>query len=36
MMARLDAVKWDILREWSETRRAPKQAAWLHERELDK
>ena len=36
MMARLDAVKWDILREWSETRRAPKHAAWLHEKELDK
>jgi catechol 2,3-dioxygenase-like lactoylglutathione lyase family enzyme len=33
-MARLDAVKWDMLEEWSRTRRAPRQAAWLHEREL--
>ena len=32
--ARLDAVKWDMLEEWSQTRRAPKHAAFLHQREL--
>jgi catechol 2,3-dioxygenase-like lactoylglutathione lyase family enzyme len=31
MMAKLNAVKWDMLKEWSETRRAPKHAAWMHE-----
>ena len=31
MMAKLDAVKWEMLDEWSRTRRAPKHAAWLHE-----
>ncbi len=31
MMARLDAVKWDMLNEWAQTRRAPKHAAWMHE-----
>ena len=34
MTARLDAVKWDMLEEWSRTRRAPKHAAWMHEREF--
>ncbi len=29
-MARLDAVKWDMLSEWSRTKRAPKHAAWMH------
>jgi catechol 2,3-dioxygenase-like lactoylglutathione lyase family enzyme len=33
-MTRLDAVKWDMLEEWSRTRRAPKHAAWMHEREF--
>lgn len=28
---RLDQVKWDMLEEWSKTKRAPKHAAWLHE-----
>ncbi len=32
MMQRLDAVKWDMLEEWSKTRRAPKHAAWMHEK----
>ena len=32
--ARLDTVKWDMLEEWSRTRRAPKHAAFLHEREF--
>ena len=34
MMKKLDAVKWDMLEEWSQTRRAPRHAAWMHEREL--
>jgi catechol 2,3-dioxygenase-like lactoylglutathione lyase family enzyme len=34
VMARLDAVKWDMLEEWSRTRRAPKHAAFLHEKEF--
>ena len=34
LLAKLDAVKWDILREWSYTKRAPKHAAWLHDKEL--
>jgi hypothetical protein len=31
---RLDAVKWDMLEEWSKTKRAPQHAAFLHQREL--
>jgi catechol 2,3-dioxygenase-like lactoylglutathione lyase family enzyme len=30
MMQKLDAVKWDMLNEWAETRRAPQHAAWMH------
>ena len=33
MLQRLDAVKWDMLEEWRRTRRAPRHAAFLHERE---
>jgi len=33
-MKRLDEVKWAMLDEWSRTRRAPKHAAWMHEKEL--
>jgi lactoylglutathione lyase len=33
MMKKLDEVKWDMLEEWSQTKRAPKHAAWMHERE---
>ena len=33
-MKRLDDVKWEMLEEWSRTKRAPKQAAWMHEKEL--
>jgi len=33
MMKTLDDVKWDMLHEWSKTRRAPKHAAWMHEHE---
>ena len=32
MNAKLDAVKWDMLEEWSKTRRAPKHAAWMHDK----
>ena len=31
---RLRAVAPDMIEEWSRTRRAPRHAAWLHEREL--
>jgi catechol 2,3-dioxygenase-like lactoylglutathione lyase family enzyme len=34
MIKRLDAVKWEMLEEWSKTKRAPKQAAWLHKKEF--
>ncbi|MDC8756018.1 VOC family protein [Janthinobacterium fluminis] len=30
MMKKLDDVKWEMLEEWSQTRRAPKHAAWMH------
>jgi catechol 2,3-dioxygenase-like lactoylglutathione lyase family enzyme len=33
-MARLDEVKWAMLEEWSQTRRAPRHAQWMHERAL--
>jgi catechol 2,3-dioxygenase-like lactoylglutathione lyase family enzyme len=32
MRERLDAVKWAMLEEWSQTRRAPQHAAWMHDR----
>lgn len=35
MRARLDAVKWDMLEEWSRTKRAPEHARWMHEREFE-
>lgn len=35
-LKRADAVKWQMLEEWSRTKRAPRHAAWLHERELGK
>jgi lactoylglutathione lyase len=31
MMSRLDAVKREMLDEWSRTRRAPSHAAWMHD-----
>jgi hypothetical protein len=34
MFRRMDAVKWQMLEEWSRTKRAPKHAAFLHEREF--
>lgn len=33
-LQRLDAVKWEMLEEWSRTKRAPRHAAFLHERSL--
>jgi lactoylglutathione lyase len=31
MLQKLDDVKWDMLQEWSRTRRAPTHAAWMHD-----
>lgn len=31
MMQKLDEVKWHMLEEWSQTKRAPKHAAWMHD-----
>ena len=31
MMSRLDAVKHEMLEEWSLTKRAPQHAAWMHD-----
>ena len=36
MYKKLDEVKWDMLEEWSKTKRAPKHAAWMHEKEYAK
>jgi len=30
MMQKLDEVKWEMLEEWSKTKKAPKHAAWMH------
>ena len=32
MNKKLDAVKWDMLDEWSRTKKAPQHAAWMHEK----
>jgi len=34
-LARLDRVKWEMLEEWSRTKRAPRHAAWMHEAEFN-
>ncbi|MBI1394667.1 MAG: VOC family protein [Betaproteobacteria bacterium] len=34
MMKRLDEVKYDMLEEWSRTKRAPRHAAWMHDGSL--
>ena len=34
MYTKADAVKWEMLEEWSKTKRAPKHAAWLHATEF--
>jgi catechol 2,3-dioxygenase-like lactoylglutathione lyase family enzyme len=33
-LEKLDAVKWEMLEEWSRTKRAPRHAAWMHENEF--
>ncbi len=34
MLARLNAVKWEMLEEWSKTKKAPKHADWMHKNAL--
>lgn len=34
-LERLDAVKWQMLEQWSKTKRAPKHAGWLHSSEFN-
>lgn len=34
-LRRLDAVKWEMLEEWSRTKKAPRHAAWMHEKQLE-
>lgn len=36
MYEKLDAVKYAMIDEWSRTKRAPRHAAWLHEKEMQK
>lgn len=31
MMKKLDEVKWEMIEEWSQTKRAPTHAAWMHD-----
>ena len=31
MFGKLDDVKWEMLEEWSRTKRAPRHAAWMHD-----
>ncbi len=32
MLKKLDAVKWDMLEEWSRTKKAPNHADWMHKK----
>ena len=34
MYQKLDEVKWEMLDEWSRTKRAPKHADWMHKKEF--
>ncbi|WP_421780176.1 VOC family protein [Kiloniella litopenaei] len=34
MSKKLDDVKWQMLEEWSKTKKAPKHADWMHQKEL--
>ncbi len=36
MHQKRDAVKWDMLEEWSKTKQAPKHAAWMHDGSMAK
>ena len=31
MHRKLDEVKWDMLNEWAQTKRAPEHARWMHD-----
>jgi hypothetical protein len=31
MLDALDKVKWEMLEEWNQTKKAPKHAAWMHD-----
>jgi catechol 2,3-dioxygenase-like lactoylglutathione lyase family enzyme len=33
-LRRLDEVKWEMLEEWSRTKRAPRHAAWMHDKQF--
>ncbi|MDT9001433.1 VOC family protein [Paucibacter sp. APW11] len=35
MYQKLDECKWQMLEEWSQTKRAPKHAAWMHDKEFN-
>ncbi len=35
MYRKLDEVKWDMLKEWSQTKKAPTHADWMHKKELN-
>ena len=34
MYRKLDDVKWEMLEAWNKTKRAPRHAAWMHEKEF--
>ncbi|MEO1170660.1 MAG: VOC family protein [Myxococcota bacterium] len=34
MLKRLDEVKWEMLEEWSKTKKAPRHADWMHKKQL--
>jgi lactoylglutathione lyase len=36
MYQKLDDVKWDMLEEWSKTKKAPTHAAWMHDGSMAK
>lgn len=36
MLKRLDEVKWEMLEEWSQTKKAPRHADWLHAKAREK
>ncbi|MGB4059327.1 MAG: VOC family protein [Burkholderiaceae bacterium] len=35
MYQQLDEVKWEMLNEWAQTKKAPQHAAWMHDREFN-
>jgi lactoylglutathione lyase len=35
MYSKLDAVKWEMLEEWSNTKKAPQHAAWMHDGSIE-